>query len=65
MESLVPLVNISALANDGEVDEVPRELFDSRLVSIGVNKTSPVWQYFTMVKDGPITHNEYAGSSCG
>jgi hypothetical protein len=57
MESHAPSVNISTVANDEEVDEVPHELLDSRLVSININKTSPVWQYFTIVKDGPITRN--------
>jgi hypothetical protein len=27
-------------------------------VPINANKTSPVWQYFAMVKDGPITRNK-------
>jgi hypothetical protein len=57
MESLAPSVNILAAANDGEVDEAPRELLDLRLVSVSANKTSSVWQYFTMVKDGLITRN--------
>jgi hypothetical protein len=57
MESLAPSVSISVTANDGEVDKVPHELLDSRLMSVSVNKTSPVWQYFAMVKDGPIMHN--------
>jgi hypothetical protein len=57
MESPAPSVNISVLANDGEVDKVPRELLNSRLVSIGANKTLLVWQYFAMVKDRPITRN--------
>jgi hypothetical protein len=58
MESPAPSINISALTNDGEVDEVLHELLDSRLVPINANKTSPVWQYFAMVKDGPITRNK-------
>ncbi len=58
MESPAPSVNISASANDGEVDEAPHEPLDSRLVPISVNKTSSAWQYFAMVKDGPITHNK-------
>ncbi len=37
---------------------MPHELLDSRLVPIGANKTSPVWQYFAMVKDGSITRNK-------
>jgi hypothetical protein len=57
MVSPAPSVSISALANDKEVDEVPRELLNSQLVSISANKTSPMWQYFAMVKDMPITHN--------
>jgi hypothetical protein len=57
MEFVAPLVNILVVANDGEVGEAPRELLDSRFVSISANKTSLVWQYFTMVKDRPITHN--------
>ncbi len=43
MESPVPSVSISDVANDREVEEVPCELFDSWLVSISANKTSPVW----------------------
>jgi hypothetical protein len=58
MESLVPSVSISAPTNDGEVDEAPHELLDLRLVPINANKTSRVWQYFAMVKDGPITRNK-------
>jgi TusA-related sulfurtransferase len=58
MESPAPSVNISASTNDGEVDKAPHEPLDSRLVSISINKTSRVWQYFTMVKDGPITRNK-------
>jgi hypothetical protein len=27
-------------------------------VPINANKTSPVWQYFAMVKDGPIKRNK-------
>jgi len=27
-------------------------------VPISANKTSPVWQYFAMVKDGLITRNK-------
>jgi hypothetical protein len=57
MESLAPLVIILAIANDGEVNEVPRELLNSRLMPVITNKTLPVWQYFAMVKDGPITRN--------
>jgi hypothetical protein len=53
MESPAPSINISASTNDGEVDEALHELLDSRLVPISANKTSPVWQYFAMVKDGP------------
>jgi hypothetical protein len=48
---------MSAVANDKEVDEALHELLDSRLVSINANKTSPVWQYFAMVKDRSITCN--------
>jgi len=58
MESPAPSVSISAPTNDGEVDEVPHEPLDLRLVPISANKTSPVWQYFTMVKDEPITRNK-------
>ncbi len=57
MESPTPSVNISTAANDGEVNQAPRELFDSRLMLVNANKTSLVWQYFTMVKDGWITCN--------
>jgi hypothetical protein len=57
MESPTPLVSISTLANDGEVNEVPHEPLDSHLVPISANKTSLVWQYFAMVKDGPIMRN--------
>jgi len=58
MESPAPSVSISASANDGEVDEAPHEPLDLRLVPINTNKTSLVWQYFAMVKDGPITRNK-------
>jgi hypothetical protein len=58
MESPTPSINISASTNDGEVDEALHESLDSRLVPISANKTSPVWQYFAMVKDGPITRNK-------
>jgi hypothetical protein len=58
MESPAPSVSISVPTNDGEVNEVFHELLDSRLVPISVNKTSSVWQYFAMVKDGPITRNK-------
>jgi len=58
MESPAPSVSISAPTNDGEVDEALHEPLDSRLVSISANKTSPMWQYFAMVKDGPITRNK-------
>jgi hypothetical protein len=58
MESPAPSVSILALTNDGEVDEAPHESLDLRLVPINANKTSPVWQYFAMVKDGPITRNK-------
>jgi hypothetical protein len=58
MESPAPSVSISALTNDGEVDEVPHEPLDLRLVPIIANKTSLVWQYFAMVKDEPITRNK-------
>ncbi|CAM6030958.1 unnamed protein product [Sphagnum balticum] len=57
MESPAPSVNILVVANDEEVDKVPLELFNSWLVSINANNTSLVWQYFAMVKDGPITCN--------
>ncbi len=53
----MPLVNISAMTNDGEVDEALRELLDLRLMPVNANKTLLVWQYFTMVKDGLITRN--------
>jgi len=49
MESHAPLVSISAVANDKKVDETPHELLDSWLVSVNINKTSLVWQYFAMV----------------
>jgi hypothetical protein len=58
MDSPAPSISISASTNDGEVDEALHEPLDSRLVPISVNKTSPVWQYFAMVKDGPITRNK-------
>ncbi len=58
MESPAPSVSISASTNDGEVDKAPHEPLDSWLVPISANKTSPVWQYFAMVKDGPITRNK-------
>jgi hypothetical protein len=58
MESPAPSINISASTNDGEVDEALHEPLDSRLVPISANKTSPVWQYFAMVKDGLITRNK-------
>jgi hypothetical protein len=58
MESPAPSISISASTNDGEVDEALHESLDSRLVPISANKTSPVWQYFAMVKDGPITRNK-------
>jgi hypothetical protein len=57
METPAPSVSISALANDGEVDKVLRELLDLRLVSISANKTLLMWQYFALVKDGPIMRN--------
>ncbi len=49
--------HISTTANDEEVDKAPRELLNLQLVSISANKTSPVWQYFAMVKDGLIMRN--------
>jgi len=58
MESPAPSISISASTNDGEVDEALHEPLNSRLVSINANKTSPMWQYFAMVKDGPITRNK-------
>jgi hypothetical protein len=58
MESPTPSVGISTAANDRKVNEAPRELFDSQLVLISVNKTLSVWKYFAMVKDKPITCNE-------
>ncbi len=58
MESPAPSISISASTNDGEVDEALHEPLDSRLVPINANKTSSVWQYFAMVKDGPITRNK-------
>jgi hypothetical protein len=58
MESLVPLTSISTPANDKEVDEAFHEPLDSQLVPINAHKTLPVWQYFTMVKDRPITCNK-------
>ncbi len=58
MESPAPSVSISTPTNDGEVDEAPHEPLDSRLVLISANKTLPVWQYFAMVKDEPITRNK-------
>ncbi|CAM6019383.1 unnamed protein product [Sphagnum balticum] len=58
MESPTPSVSISAAANDGEVNKVPHELLDSRLVPVSTNKTLPVWKYFAMVMDRPITHNQ-------
>jgi hypothetical protein len=57
MESPAPLVNILAPTNDREVDETLHELFNSWLVLVNANKTSLAWQYFTMVKDEPITCN--------
>jgi hypothetical protein len=57
MESLEPLISISAMANDREVDEAPHKLLNLRLMLVSANKTSPVWQYFAMVKDGPIMCN--------
>jgi hypothetical protein len=57
MESPTPSVNISITTNDGEVDEAPRQLLESWLMPINVNKTSPMWQYFTMVKDMSIMCN--------
>jgi hypothetical protein len=42
MESLVPLINISIAANDGEVNKAPCELLDLRLVLVNANKTLPV-----------------------
>jgi hypothetical protein len=57
MESLTPLVSISTMTNDEEVDKVPRELLNSWLMPIGANKASSVWQYFAMVKDGLIKRN--------
>ncbi len=54
----MPSISISASTNDGEVDEALHEPLDSRLVPIITNKTSPMWQYFAMVKDGPITRNK-------
>jgi hypothetical protein len=58
MESPAPLVGISAPTNDGEVDEVPHEPLDSRLMPISTNKTSLMWQYFAMVKDRLIMRNK-------
>jgi len=58
MESPAPSVSISAPTNDGEVNEAPHEPCDSWLVPINTNKTSPMWQYFAMVKDGPIMRNK-------
>ncbi len=57
MESLTPLVSISAMANDGEVDEVHRELFNLWFMLISAIKTLPVCHYFAMVKDKLITRN--------
>jgi hypothetical protein len=57
MEFPLSLVSISITANNGEVDEAHRELLDSRLLPVNANKTLPVWQYFAMVKDGPIMCN--------
>ncbi len=45
------------MANDREVDEAPHKLLNLRLMLVSANKTSPVWQYFAMVKDGPIMCN--------
>jgi hypothetical protein len=47
MEYHAPSVNISAAANDEEVDEAPRELLDSQFVSVSADKTSPMWQNTT------------------
>jgi hypothetical protein len=58
MESLVPSISISTPSNDGKVDEAFHEPLDSQLVPISAHKTLPVWQYFTMVKDRPITCNK-------
>jgi hypothetical protein len=58
MESLVPLTSISTPTNDEEVDEAFHELLDLQLVPISAHKTLLVWQYFTMVKDRPITCNK-------
>jgi hypothetical protein len=33
-------------------------LLNSKLVPINANKTSPMWEYFAMVKDRPIMRNE-------
>jgi hypothetical protein len=57
MESPAQSISILTVANDGEVDKASRELLDSWLVSVSAKKTSLMWQYFAMVKDGPITHN--------
>jgi hypothetical protein len=58
MESPAPSISILAPTNDGELDKVPHEPLDLQLVPISANKTSPMWKYFAMVKDRPITRNK-------